>query len=145
MTEQDKPSDVSQISVANIVMRIVIVLVILFLITRFIKGDIFGKKSIDAAEKYVNQQVYNSLGLVCDYYKSEIIFNEGDIKLVAVQFYLPDATSPSGSYCVYCKNGYVVNSTKMMGAEFPYKDEKTGERATLARSFSRTLTVKSRT
>ncbi len=123
MTEQDKPSDVSQISVANIVMRIVIVLVILFLITRFIKGDIFGKKSIDAAEKYVNQQVYNSLGLVCDYYKSEIIFNEGDIKLVAVQFYLPDATSPSSSYCVYCKNGYVVNSTKMMGAEFPYKDK----------------------
>lgn len=105
MNEQNKPSDATKRNVVHLAIRIIIVLVILFLIPKFLSGDLFGKKSMDAAEKYVNQQVYNSLGIACDHYQSDVIFKDGNIKLIAVQFYLPNAASPSGSYCVYCENG----------------------------------------
>ncbi len=69
MNEQNKPSDAIKRNVVHIAIRIIIVLVILFLIPKFLNGDLFNKKSIDAVEKYVNLQVYTSLGIVCDHYE----------------------------------------------------------------------------
>ena len=43
--------------------------------------------SKDAAEKYVGQQVYRSLGIVCERYRTEVIYKDGDTRLIAVQFY----------------------------------------------------------
>ena len=123
MNEPNTSSNIANRSVTRILIRIVVIVAVVFLLPKIISGDILGNKSVDAAEKYVSQQVYSSLGIACDHFKSKVIYKEGDVKLITVQFYLPDATSPSGSYCVYCDGGYVVNSTKMLEADYPYRDK----------------------
>ena len=122
MNEQNAAPETPKRNSGQIVLRILIIAVILFVIPKFTSGDLFGKKAIDAAEKYVNQQVYTSLGLSCDRFQSEIIFKDGSTKLITVNFYFSDSSSTVGSYCVYCQNGYVVSSTTMMGANYPYRD-----------------------
>lgn len=122
MNEQNTSSNTGNRRVGGILVRIIVIVAIVILLPKVLNIDLFGNKSVEAAEKYVNQQVYYSLGLACDHYKSEVIYKDGDVKLIAVQFYLPKATSASGSYCVYCDGGYVVSSTKMMGADYPYRD-----------------------
>ena len=42
--------------------------------------------------------------------------------MISVQFYFDGSTVPIGSYCVYCVDGYVCNSTTMMGADYDFKD-----------------------
>lgn len=99
-----------------------LVLVILFIvIPNFMDGS-FGNKSIEAAEKHVNQQVYVTLGITCEKYDSNVIYKSKDIQLISVKFYTKGSPNAAGSYCVYCVNGYVINSTNMMGAEYSYKE-----------------------
>ena len=107
--------------VISAVISLLVLAAAVFLGPKLLSGDLFGNKSIDAAEKYVNQQVYLSLGLPCDSYKSEVIYRDGDTQLIAVKFYISGSDYVSGSYCVYCNRGYVISSTKMMGAEYSYK------------------------
>ena len=106
----------------NTIVPIAIILIFVFVIPKLIHGDFFGNKAIDSAEKYVNQQVYTSLGIPCEKYNSEIIYKSGDIKLISVKFYTANSSVAVGSYCVYCDDEYVVNSTTMMGAEYSYKE-----------------------
>lgn len=93
-----------------------------FLIPRGRVGDWFGNKSKDAAEKYVAQQVYRSSGLVCESYRSEVVYKDGDTRLIAVQFYTKGAKAAGGSFCVYCVAGVVRSSTNMMGSGYDYKE-----------------------
>lgn len=78
--------------------------------------------NIDAAEKYVNQQVYISLGITCEKYDSDVIYKSENRQLTSVKFYTEGASRALGSYCVYCVNGYVISSTGMNHAEYPYED-----------------------
>lgn len=107
--------------VMSTVISLLVIAAAVFLGSKLLCGDLFGNKSIDAAEKYVNHQVYSSLGLPCDSYKSDVIYSDGNTQLIAVKFYISGSDYVSGSYCVYCNRGYVVSSTKMMAAEYPYK------------------------
>lgn len=134
MDEQNKPSDSNTESgsgsgygrIVSIILGVIVIVAGQFLLPKILNNDTSGKKSsneaIAAAEKYVNHQVYTSLGVACERYSSEVIYKEGERALIAVRFYLPDATSPNGSYCVYCYYGSAINSTKMMGADYRYKD-----------------------
>lgn len=106
----------------RIVVPLAMVLIGVFAVSKLIGGNLFGSKSIESAEKYVNQQVYQSLGITCDKFDSDIIYKSKDGQLVAVIFYTEGSTNPGGSCCVYCNDiGYVVNSTKIMASEYPYK------------------------
>ncbi len=100
---------------------LIIVLLAILVFPKIISGDLFGNKSTKAAEKYVNQQVYTTSGITCDRFKSETVYKDGDVRLIAVEFYFEDSSSAVGSYCVYCNGGYVSSSTKMMGAGYDYK------------------------
>lgn len=92
------------------------------LIPRWLGGDPFGSKSKDSAEKYVGQQVYRSLGIVCERYRTEVIYKDGDTRLIAVQFYTEGAGAAGGSFCVYCVAGTVCSSTTMMGSGYDYEE-----------------------
>ena len=78
--------------------------------------------SKDAAQKYVGQQVYRSLGIVCERYRTEVIYKDGDTRLIAVQFYTEGAGAAGGSFCVYCVAGTVCSSTTMMGSGYDYEE-----------------------
>ena len=78
--------------------------------------------SKDAAEKYVGQQVYRSLGIVCERYRTEVIYKDGDTRLIAVQFYTEGAGAAGGSFCVYCVAGTVCSSTNRMGSGYDYEE-----------------------
>ncbi len=121
MESQEQPRSNANLLWYRIIRPLIILGIALFLSKVFF-GDFFGTKAIDAAEKYVNQQVYESLGLPCDRYTSEPIYKDGDVRLIAVKFYLEGGSSASGSYCVYCKNGYAIGCTGMMGADYPYEE-----------------------
>ena len=100
----------------------VLAVIIVFFAVYLFSGDPFGTKAIDSAEKFVNQQVYTALGLPCERFDSECIYKDGDIRLICVYFYFEDSSTPIGSYCVYCVDGYAYNSTSMMGPSYDFRD-----------------------
>ena len=55
-------------------------------------------------------------------YDTDVIYKKDGTRLIVIQFYTEGSSIAVGSYCVYCEDGYVSNSTKMMGAEYPYED-----------------------
>ena len=101
---------------------ILVVAVGVFIVPKLFGGDLFGNNAVDAAEKYVNQQVYYSLGITCEKYDTDVIYKKHVTHPITIQIYTEGSSIAVGSYCVYCEDGYVSNSTKMMGAEYPYED-----------------------
>lgn len=106
----------------------ILLFVVIFAVVSALTNGLNNKSSkaeeaeaVEAAEKYVNQQVYRSLGVPCERYKSKVIYHDKEVRLIAVDFYYEGASNPNGSYCVYCKYKHVIDSTKMMGPGYDFK------------------------
>lgn len=77
--------------------------------------------AIENAEKMVNQDVYRSLGVVPQSFDSEVIYKDGDIRLIQVRYSL-DSDDWDGTYCVCAEGEYALRCTIMMGATYDFKE-----------------------
>lgn len=100
-------------SSAIVALAIIVVTVISLL------SNCSGGKYEEEAEKYVNQCVYRDLGIVAECFDSEVIFKDGDERLVAVRYGL-DSKDWDGAYCVYMKGEYVANCTTMLPSGYEF-------------------------
>ena len=89
-----------------------------------------GKKAaIESAETKAKQWVYKEKGLVAERFDSEVIYADGDKRLIVVRmaFDLPDdypAENPYGylfSYCMYTDAKYVVNGTTIQDGDYDFE------------------------
>lgn len=83
-------------------------------------ADSGEKAAIEAAEKWVNQQVYSSLGILPKEFKSVVIYKDGQTRLIEVKFELLDENW-DGTYCVHTDQKYVLGGTNMMGGGYSFK------------------------
>ncbi len=85
-------------------------------------GGLFGTSDstcIEAAEKGVKSQVYKELGVVADRFDSEVIYKDGNDRLIAVKYAFDDGDW-GGAYCLYLVGEYVVNGTSMLPPGFDF-------------------------
>ena len=88
------------------------------------------KEAIEAAEKRAKQIVYEEKGLVATRFDSEIIYEDGDERLIVVRlgFDLPEdypTAYPSEylfSMCVNTKHDIAFNTTTIQNGDFNYEE-----------------------
>lgn len=98
---------------------ITIIGVIYIIFTLFGGGS--ESKAIDAAEKHAKQSYYTAIGLVPENFSSEVIYKDGDKRLIEVKTAL-EGYDWDATYCVYTSGEYVANCTTMMGSGFDCKE-----------------------
>lgn len=103
----------------NLIKVLIILLPVIFYFI-FNSGGSSEKDAIEAAEKWVNKQVYSSLGVLPQEFRSVEIYKEGKKRLIEVKFGLKDKNW-DGTYCVYTEREYVLGGTNMMGADYSFK------------------------
>lgn len=80
-------------------------------------------KAIEAAEKHVKQSVYQEVGIVPESFKSEVIYKDGDKRLIWVRVALEEDSDDWGAgYCVYTIHDIVRNCTESMGGGYDFED-----------------------
>lgn len=80
-------------------------------------------KAIEAAEKHVKQSVYQEVGVVPESFKSEVIYKDGDKRLIWVRVALEEDSDDWGAgYCVYTIHDIVRNCTESMGGGYDFED-----------------------
>lgn len=115
---KDKKSN----SVINIILKIGIFALAFIIVTAISSGSIGSRrKNVEAAEKYANHQVYLSLGLTPEKFKSEVVYKSGGKYLIVVKYWLNSANYAGGSICVYCGNGVAYSSTSLMPSDYDYE------------------------
>ena len=117
--QAEQPTQAKNSNWKTIPTIITIIGVIYIVFTLFGGGS--ESKAIDAAEKHAKQSYYTVIGLVPENYKSEVIYKDGDKRLIEVKTAL-EGYEWDATYCVYANGEYVVNCTTMMGSGFDCKD-----------------------
>ncbi len=107
---------------------ITLTLMVSMLVITLVGCDIFDvfygtsdSACIEVAEKGVKSQVYKELGVVADRFDSEVIYKDGDDRLIAVKYAFDDGDW-GGAYCLYLVGEYVVNGTSMLPPGFDFDE-----------------------
>lgn len=100
-----------------------IIVLIILIGSFFVGGNLFTSESdiIEDAEKMVNQDVYRNLGLVPERFDSEVIYKDGDERLIQVRYDLA-SDGWDGTYCVYTLGKSASRCTTMMGATYDFEE-----------------------
>ena len=125
----------SKSNIIRIIITVGFFIAVFFIVRNLINGNNNGivggnndyeKKSIEAAEKLANQQVYETIGVAPEKLTSQVIYKETNkdekIYLIVVKYYLRKTDGPGGAICVYCNYGYAINSTEIKHPDYPYKN-----------------------
>ena len=82
----------------------------------------YEKKSVETAENYLKHQVYMEIGVVPERITTTTIYKH-DGKYIIVAKYALQGRGWDGSCCVYCMNGFLMNATGIMPADYSYKEK----------------------
>ena len=108
-----------------------IIVLIVLIGSFFVGGNLFTSESdaIESAEKMVNHEVYRYLGLVPERFDSEVIYKDGDNRLIQVRYSLDKSREWDGTCCVYTIGEYARNCTTIMGPGYDFKEDLAGTKA----------------
>lgn len=86
-----------------------------------LSGGLGGSGAKSAAEDRVKQSVYLSLGVVPQHCTSDVIYKNGDKRLIEVKYGLI-STDWDGTYFVYTDGKNVMGCTNMMGSGYSFEE-----------------------